>query len=324
MKTERKHELQTNVLADWLGQHIEQIRPYGKNIAIGIGLILVAWIAYSFVQYQKSIAAGATWRDYFAATMERNPDQRNKKIDAVATMHADQVPGLWAVLNAAQGKLSAGCARLFTDREIARKELSDAKEGFQEVAEKAGQPDLRVFALYGLAQTFEAMGELKQASEKFRQVHSTAPETAFGKAAKARADYLASSSVEQFYDWFGKQTPAVLPPFGNRDILPPEFGDLSDRPGSRTGLDDPFGGFGKGLDLPESGNRSDETKKSKPDEPSPPADPDSPETGKDQPEVPKPEEPKPEEPKPEQPRATDPEGAAKPESEPANPVEPGN
>lgn len=208
--------------------------------------------------------------------MERNPDQRNKKIDAVAMMHADQIPGLWAVLNAAQGKLSAGCARLFTDREIARKELSDAKEGFQEVADKASQPDLRVFAMYGMAQTLEAMGELKQASEKFRQVHSAAPESAFGKAAKVRSEFLVSSSVEQFYDWFGKQTPAILPPFGNRDILPPEFGDLSDRPGSRPGLDDPFGGFGKGLEPPEVKGNSDDSTKPKTEEPAPTEDPESP------------------------------------------------
>ena len=32
MKTERRHELQTNELADWLGHQFEHVKPHGKTI----------------------------------------------------------------------------------------------------------------------------------------------------------------------------------------------------------------------------------------------------------------------------------------------------
>ncbi len=35
MKTERRHELQTNVLADSLAHWIEAIKPYGRAILAG-------------------------------------------------------------------------------------------------------------------------------------------------------------------------------------------------------------------------------------------------------------------------------------------------
>ncbi len=42
MRTERRHELHTNVLADWLGIQIDRLRPYARmmtavSFVCGIG-----------------------------------------------------------------------------------------------------------------------------------------------------------------------------------------------------------------------------------------------------------------------------------------------
>ena len=43
MKTERRHELQTNDLADWLGRKIDSARPHAKVIS---GIAIVAATAF--------------------------------------------------------------------------------------------------------------------------------------------------------------------------------------------------------------------------------------------------------------------------------------
>ena len=285
MKTERKHELETNVLADWLGLHIQQYLPHLKNVAIGIGIGAVALVVYLVVNNQRSISAAGSWRDFLLASNERSDTERGAKFERVADLHPNDPSGLWAGLNWADIKLREGCDRLFSDRELARKDLEDARKRFEEIESAShGQRDLHQFAMYGLAQALEALGETKASVEKYRQIASASPTSAFGKAAKAKADFLANNSIEQFYDWFAKQTPRAPSPFGNRDLLPPDFGDLSDRPDkpSRPGLTAPPG-FDNSLLEPDAGT------KNPPEEPKP--------------EEPKPEEPQSEAPKPEEPKA---------------------
>ena len=43
MKSERRHELQTNALADWIGEAIERIRPYQTTL-LGVALLVMLLI----------------------------------------------------------------------------------------------------------------------------------------------------------------------------------------------------------------------------------------------------------------------------------------
>ena len=261
MKTERKHELQTNVLADWLGVHVERARPYLKNVLIGLGILVVAGIVFLIVQQQKAQETAAGWRDYFLASFAPTEADRAGKLERVADLHPTDVSGLWAGLNWAEIKLKDGCDRLFSDRELARKDLKEARAKFVEVeAQAPADSDLAKFAIFGLAQTLEAEGDTKAAIDKFSKLAAMAPESAFGKTAKARVEFLVNNSIGDFYDWFSKQTPRVQPPFGNRDLLPPDFGDMLDRPEkSKPDLGRPFGGFGSEIDS-ETPPASDEPK----------------------------------------------------------------
>ena len=46
MNSERRHELQHNLLADYLGQWVKAIEPYTKQIAIVFTAIVVAVVAW--------------------------------------------------------------------------------------------------------------------------------------------------------------------------------------------------------------------------------------------------------------------------------------
>ena len=53
MKTARRHELQTNTLADWLGEAIESAKPYARLIG-GIALAGVVLVIFYFVMQSRS------------------------------------------------------------------------------------------------------------------------------------------------------------------------------------------------------------------------------------------------------------------------------
>ena len=74
MKTKRRHELQTNYVADKLGEYVEQVRPYSK-IIVGVAIALaVGGIAYLIVANGQAKKAGASWNAYYEAFDERDAD----------------------------------------------------------------------------------------------------------------------------------------------------------------------------------------------------------------------------------------------------------
>jgi hypothetical protein len=72
MKTERRHELQTNVLADWLGRQIEAIRPYAGTIVTGVLVIVIVLIGYSIWNTWSAGSAAIAWSEFFEVTFTGN------------------------------------------------------------------------------------------------------------------------------------------------------------------------------------------------------------------------------------------------------------
>ena len=58
MKTERRHELQTNVLASSLAHWTEAAQPYGKAVLAGVLAIIIALFAWLYISSQSSHAHG--------------------------------------------------------------------------------------------------------------------------------------------------------------------------------------------------------------------------------------------------------------------------
>ncbi len=78
MKTERRHELQTNTLADWLGRQIEALRPHFTTIITGIVVLVVALVGYGIWSSRSQQAAAEAWTNYFSVSFAENSYARNK------------------------------------------------------------------------------------------------------------------------------------------------------------------------------------------------------------------------------------------------------
>ena len=65
MKTQRRHELQTNQLADRIGVYLQKVRPYQKQILYGVAAVAVLGGAVLYLSSQQQAKAGVSWQEYF-------------------------------------------------------------------------------------------------------------------------------------------------------------------------------------------------------------------------------------------------------------------
>jgi hypothetical protein len=246
MKTERRHQLEHNQLADALGEQLGQVRPYFKTILAVVIAAAAVVVAVAVISSRRSAAMERAWTDFYAATATSDAE----KIEAFADKHPGTHAALWALLNAGELRMQQGSSAMFTDRKQAEAELDRAKRDLETVVKGAGNNEgLRRRAQLGLASTFEAQNLPEDAEPIYEALVKAEPEGPFGKLAAQRLEQLRRLSSEKWYAWFDKQrpTPAADPlnfndlnklpdandltPGGTSDILPKILDDRLKIPG---------------------------------------------------------------------------------------------
>lgn len=213
MKTQRRHELATNVLADWLGEKIEALKPYSTAVS-ATALAVVAIVFATVFWYQRREAGTAqAWESYFTAMEEPNPDDARDNLEAVADDYGQLPAGLWSRLTLADTQLAKGVEDLFKDRTSARKALEGAIDGYRAVLDQSPRDSLLAErATFGLAESYESKNELDSARQQYRDLLDRWPNGAFSELAKDRLADLDRKMTKDFYDWFAKQSPLSKPP----------------------------------------------------------------------------------------------------------------
>ena len=231
MRTERRHELQTNALADWIGSKTQQVQPYSRVVVGAVIAVAVVIFAIGYRARTNSAARAAGWEELYAAMISRDLEE----LRHVHEKHADSEIGLWALQVTGDTLLNQGVVQLYEDREEADENLSLAHSNFELVTRKARDPMLQQRALYGLAQTHEARNEMDQAEKKYAELVKSWPDSWLGRSAHLRLDALHDREVQDFYAWFFEQKPpdtSVVPQglssFGEFPAGPTIQNDASD------------------------------------------------------------------------------------------------
>ena len=211
MKTERRHELQTNTLAEMLGGGVEASKPY-VTVALGVALALAVLVGTYFVLSSRSKGEEEQgWNQYFQALSQPQTEQR-EDLAAVARGYADSEVGYWASLQLGDRHLNEGVNELFSDRAKANEALKDAEDSYLAAA-KSSDALIRQRAQFGLARAYEAQFELDDARKTYEALVQEYPKGLFVESAKRRIDELSEKSTKRFYDWFAEQK--VTPPAEN-------------------------------------------------------------------------------------------------------------
>jgi hypothetical protein len=257
MKTERRHELEHNELADRVGASMEQVAPYGKQIAAGLLAVFIIVLGYRW--YAGSIRARdeKAWEGYIQAMSMRSSDaaggqslRRSKLQEVISNKNLLGSPAaVWARLSLADDELERGIDHLFNNRSEGEKDLEKAQENYQLVLKEAAKLSAKHSsailprAKLGVARAMESLGNVKDALVVYKEVEKQFPVSAFKSVAQKRVAALENVKAENFYDWLQEQDTRPTVPAGKGEPgVRPEFDPFSD---------DPFGKSGPpaGLDL---------------------------------------------------------------------------
>jgi hypothetical protein len=203
MKSDERHKLQRNTLADWLGHAIEASKPYLNQILLGVLIVLLLGVGYFSWNKMTTASTYQSWDEFNAAL---GTSDVSKMIDV--TTGFPKTPAAFAAATLAGDMyLAQGCDELFTDKAAGNSDLTKAVNNYDSVLANCKIDVLRERATFGLARAHEAKGELDQANESYQTVTAKWPNGAFASAASQRLVALKQPASKEFYDRFAKFNP---------------------------------------------------------------------------------------------------------------------
>ncbi len=215
MKSEKRHELQKNELANWLGNHVEGASDYFWPVVGGVVVAFAAAVGIAWYMGTQEGKSATAWDKYYQAFAERD---REASLKIVVDTYGDTPAALWARQSVADMSLSKGANLQFSDRAEASTQLKTAEENYQEVLKKARDPLLLVRAQYGMARLQETICQPEQALKYYELVAKTEKDSALGKAAQRDAKRMADPKTVEFLAWFAKEKPRRPVPTGHGGI----------------------------------------------------------------------------------------------------------
>jgi hypothetical protein len=207
MKTSRRHELQTNALADSLAHWIDRVKPYSRAILAVVVALVVVIFAWGYLSAQRTRQSAEGWNEYFQAIQDRDP---REALEGIAARYAGSEVSDFARLTLADLQLKQGTDRLFMQKADARDELRQATEKYRALLGDTRQEELQQRATFGLARAHEALATpetLEAARKEYRSIGEKWPNSPYAKDATERANDLDRAATKQFYDWVAKYEP---------------------------------------------------------------------------------------------------------------------
>ncbi len=206
MKTERRHDLETNWLASHMAETIERVKPYSAMIWVAVISVLVVAIGSLVVANQSSARNTEAWTAYYNA-MSGGQGVLDA-LEKVADEHAGTPVEAWADIVRADLQLGQASMLRFANQASAEKLLTDARRTYVLLQKKDSNLPIRNRASYGLGRVYELEGQLEKAKAEYAKVE----DGVFAPLAKMRAEAISQDDAEEFYDWFATAQPASLTP----------------------------------------------------------------------------------------------------------------
>lgn len=235
MKSERRHELEHNELADWTVNILESIKPYTNVIVGGTIAVVILAVALALWTKQADLKADTAWNLYYSGLNSSDP----ALLQDVVELYPSSTAAQWAAVGQGDIHLKAGCNGLFVDKANAKQELKLAIECYKGLKD-SGNPLLDERAKFGLARAYEAQGDLEEAKAAYENQLKRWKDGPYAEMARRQLANLENPQTLTFYDRFAKYEPKpdlsaeekpskVVPSFDSVDLPAP-----SDQPAEAT------------------------------------------------------------------------------------------
>jgi len=198
MKSEHRHDLQTNELGKFIDKIVAVVNEHGNAITVGIcvvSLVLVVGILW----YRN--VDGKAAQSWAALDNAVTPEDMQDVSDA----HGASSAGLWARLVEGELRLHQGVQSMFLNDKTGKEQLQSAKAAFEALlANKKSLPEIRERALFGLGRVQESLsaGDSNDALAAYEQLLKEFPDSYHAADARQRVEALKRGSTQEFYQWF--------------------------------------------------------------------------------------------------------------------------
>jgi hypothetical protein len=221
MKSEHRHDLETNWLAHHIAGWIEQLKPHSTKLLILAAIVASLLLVVSISSSVNALKNKDAWEAYALALNTTDPEFM--QLQRVAEEYPGTTMQEWAYATWADRHLLIASSRYLVDRDAAKDRLRSV-QGIYESIIHAGDPQVRARAHLGLARIYEMLDQLDKARSEYTLVEGD-----LAPLARERSSQLESSEVQQACQWLATAElprPAPL----NDSGLP---GTSPGQPGSR-------------------------------------------------------------------------------------------
>ena len=208
MKSQHRHELETNVLAKKLDAMLHRFRPYVSTIVGVVVAIVVVMLLWSYWSGSALGRRDAAWDLFNRSISGANPDLEQLRLAAQeypGTAMQEMADVTWA-----DGQVWMAARDYIYNRPAALEALSRAIGAYDTIIRTSDDDRLVYRAQLGLARAYEMQGDLDQAREAYLKVRG-----GYEEYAKLQAERLAEPEAKEAYAWLATARPPVSrPPSG--------------------------------------------------------------------------------------------------------------
>lgn len=228
MKSEERHEMETNVLAKFIVSTSEKVRPYTSYIVYGLLAVVAAWAIWSLSARGLGGRDQAAWDAYASATLPGKLEAENLK--QTADEYAGRPVGELARIMWADRQLTEACFAYFSNKSASRERLEDAEQAYRTLLSGARDRAIRERAQFGIARVLEVRGEIDEAIEAYKKVTGS-----FSELATARVEELEKFKPVVDPTWLASAEGPALPAAVGSGARPPFRADDLQLPGGDAG-----------------------------------------------------------------------------------------
>jgi hypothetical protein len=245
MKSQHRHELETNWLAHKVAVWLEKTQPYHSLVLIVFATAALAIFGFTYYSGATTARQSEAWNTYNQSI--EGPMPNLVSLREAAEEYPDSLMQQFADVTWADGQVFMASRAYIQNRAAAMDALSRAEGTYKGLLQESDDEDMKGRAHFGLGRVYELRNELDRAIDEYRAVTG-----GFSKLAEQRVKDLEEKDTQETYAWLaiaqgprraapeGPGTPGERPEFAPGELEIPAGKDEQ-----VPSVDDLFRGIGE-------------------------------------------------------------------------------